>query len=181
MEKTYIDKNGGSLQSGDRVQVAIRLTNSGSTPLTDVEYLDSFDTTLFSVPDSSDYSILSDAGTSTGKISPLTDGDFIFHFKGMSIGAGRSAIIQYEITANALKYGTFKVGILETDDTYGDVAMNANSLCGDEELLWKSTAVRSYEKTLKKIEASGDSGTALRGKFTDFNENGQPDYIDLLS
>ena len=28
VEKTYIDKNGGSLQSGDRVQVAIRLTNS---------------------------------------------------------------------------------------------------------------------------------------------------------
>jgi hypothetical protein len=32
--------------------------------------------------------------------------------------------------------------------------MNANSLCGDEELLWKSTAQRVYEKTLKKIEPS---------------------------
>jgi hypothetical protein len=109
VDKTYIDKNGGSLQSGDRVQVAIRLTNSGTTNLSGVEYLDSFDSTVFSVPDVTEYSILSDAGTATGSISALTESEFTFHFKGMSIGAGRSAIIQYEITANALKYGTFKV------------------------------------------------------------------------
>lgn len=129
IDKTYIDKNGGSLQAGDRVQVAIRITNSGATDLSGVEYLDSFDTTVFSVPDVTEYSILSDAGSLSGSLNSLTESDFTFHFKGMSIGAGRSAIIQYEVTANALKYGTFKVGILETDDQYGDVSMNANSLC----------------------------------------------------
>ena len=82
-----------------------------------------------------------------------------------------------------MRYGKFKVGILETDDMYGDVSMNANAICGDEEILWKTIdpRPRSYLRTIKTITKLQDPNGAKDGKFTDFNNNGQSDYIDLLS
>lgn len=111
------------------------------------------------------------------------DGEFDYRFEGIGLLSGESIRIQYEITTNALRFGKFKAGLLETDDIYGDVSMNANSLCGNEEILWKSIppGPRTYEKTLKEIIPAGDTTGSMNGKFTDFNQNGQPDYLDLLS
>lgn len=60
---------------------------------------------------------------------------------------------------NSISFGKFKVGILETDDAYGDVSMNANAICGEEEIMWKSIqpAPRSYEKIKKEIVPKGDA------------------------
>lgn len=61
--------------------------------------------------------------------------------------------------------------------------MNANAICGDNETLYKSIdpRPRSYVKTLKSIIPLEDPSGSKDGKFTDFNGNKQPDYIDLLS
>ena len=61
--------------------------------------------------------------------------------------------------------------------------MNANAVCGDNETLYKSTdpRPRSYIKTIKSITPLEDPNGSKDGKFTDFNGNKQPDYIDLLS
>lgn len=61
--------------------------------------------------------------------------------------------------------------------------MNANAVCGDEEILWKSVdpRPRSYLRTIKIITKLQDPNATKEGKFTDFNGNGQSDYIDLLS
>jgi hypothetical protein len=61
--------------------------------------------------------------------------------------------------------------------------MNANAICGDNETLYKSIdpRPRSYVKTLKSIIPLEDPSGSKGGKFTDFNGNKQPDYIDLLS
>lgn len=53
--KTYTDKNGGTLQSGDRVLVSIQITNSGSSALSGISYLDSYDKTVFQADDTLTY------------------------------------------------------------------------------------------------------------------------------
>jgi hypothetical protein len=42
---------------------------------------------------------------------------------------GQKITIKYLLKANAISVGKFHVGVLETDDIYGDVSMNANSVC----------------------------------------------------
>ncbi len=56
------------------------------------------------------------------------------------------------MNANALAFGKFRVGLLESDDQFGDVAMNANGLCGEAEVLWKTVdpRPRSYTRTVKE-------------------------------
>lgn len=49
--------------------------------------------------------------------------------------------------------------------------------------LWKSVKPnpRSFEKTTRTFSKTVDDAGGLAGKFIDMNENGQPDYIDVLS
>lgn len=119
----------------------------------------------------------------SGSLKELTDGEFDYQFETYKIPAGESIIIQYGLTTNAVSVGKFHVGLLESDDAYGDVSMNANAICGDQEILWKTIppVPRTYTRTLKEIVKGGDTAGSQKGKFTDFNNNGSPDYIDLLS
>jgi hypothetical protein len=185
IEKRYTDKNGGTLQAGDAVTVSTVLSNETGAPLNGVSYLDSNERNVFREGDALQYSVFGSGGSviKQGELQPITSGDFDYQFDGLSLPSGGKLTIQYEIVASALSYGKFRVGIFETDDVYGDVALNGNAVCGDEEIVWKSTtpAPRSYIRVKRAPQNQGDASGKLDGKFTDFNGNGQPDYIDLLS
>ncbi len=181
--KVYTDKNGGTLQAGDRIDVAITITNTSSSTLAGVSYLDSNEKNVFKLSENTGYTIADNNGSvsQSGSLNSLVDGTFDYQFDNLSIPAGSNRVIHYEMLANSLAFGQFHVGIFETDDSYGDVTLNGNAICGEQEIEWKSTAIRSYNRIEKAIVAQGDASGKLDGKFTDFNSNSQPDYIDLLS
>jgi hypothetical protein len=184
VNRSFVDRNGGTLQAGDRIGVRINILNKGATERVNFQYLDSFDKTIFHSSENTTYT-LKKAGivTGTGALKPLTDGEFDYQFGGFNIRANESVDIEYEVVTNAVRYGKFKVGELERGDNLGDVSMNANAVCGDDEILYRSTdpRPRSYVKTLQSITTLEDPNGSKDGKFTDFNGNKQPDYIDLLS
>lgn len=184
VSKTYNDKNGGTLQSGDRVAITVSLTNTGTQTLTNVAYLDSNEANVFQETDTPTYTRINGAGKIfTGALNPMVQGEFDYQFDGFSIAPKETVKITYEMKANALAFGKFRVGLLETDDEFGDVAMNANGLCGEAEVIWKTVdpRPRSYERITKEGTSPTGSTSQLQGRFTDFNHNGQPDYIDLIS
>lgn len=131
------------------------IQNAGSTPLNQVSYLDSYEKSVFRLGDNTSYSVLNESGviTGSGTLNELTEGEFDFQFDNLSIPAGKSITLRYSLFVSSISFGKFKVGILETDDIYGDVSMNANAICGEEEIMWKSVqpAPRSYEKIKKEI------------------------------
>lgn len=182
--KTYKDKNGGTLQSGDRVEITLSLTNTGAQTLSGADYLDSNALNVFKETDTSTFTRTNGAGqVATGALNALVQGEFDYQFTGFSIAPKETVKITYEMSANALAFGKFRVGLIEKDDELGDVAMIANGLCGEAEIIWKTVnpRPRSYEKITKETNTTPAGSSQLQGRFTDFNHNGQPDYIDLIS
>ncbi len=183
--RKYIDVNGGFLQAGDPINVLVEIKNTSSTPLTGASYLDKYEKNVFQEGKNDSYTIYGSSGSTagSGSLNKLTEGEFDYQFDQLRIPANEKIIIKYGLTANAISVGKFHVGILDPDDTYGDVSMNANAICGEQEILWKTIVPtpRTYTRTLKDIVKSGDVAGSQKGKFTDFNGNGSPDYIDLLS
>lgn len=106
--KTYRDLNGGTLASGDHVQVTISLTNSGSTPLRHISYLDSNDRTVFKETETPTYTRLSGTGGAfSGALEDILDGPFDLRFDGFDIAPGETVKLSYEMVANALAFGKF--------------------------------------------------------------------------
>lgn len=185
-------------QASSRSQYSI-YGNSSSGALSGNLFFDDLadivDTSFTTTTSSTGTTALTGTGTRTGRpaglgnligsgsLKELTEGEFDYQFDGLRIPANENITIKYELKANAISVGKFHVGILETDDIYGDVSMNANAICGEQEILWKTIVPtpRTYTRTLKDIKKSGDVAGSQKGKFTDFNNNGSPDYIDLLS
>lgn len=188
VEKKFSDLNGGFLQTGDTIEITIRLTNKAGSILRNVSYLDSFDKKLFSELPSPTYSRMvssqTQVGTAqTGALSLLTNDSYDYAFEGFNLASDQMAIIKYQLKANSVSFGKFFVGKLETDDVYGDVAMRANNVCQSDATLWKSIRPypRSYLRTTKTfaVSNSGNAG-GMAGKLIDSNRNGQPDYTDLI-
>ncbi len=175
--------NGGSLKAGDRIEVKVALSHSGANTLSDVTYLDSNPRQVFQPGENRNFSQINGAKTLTGVLSDITSGPFDLRFTNISLPPKETVTLTYELKANQVRFGNFKVGLLATDDAYGDVSMSANAVCGEAETLWKTIEPfpRTYTKILKEAPENGDTKNALGGRFTDFNLNGQSDYIDLLS
>lgn len=181
--KTMRDVNSDPLKSEDPVEFTITLGNSGTTTMRNFAYLDSFDKALFSETDNPTYSITAPGYSSTGTLAIIPDSSYDYLFDGFDLRPGEVATIKYALKTNTVQFGKFVVGQLETDDSYGDVAMRANNVCGEAMTLWKSVKPnpRSFEKTTRTFSKTVDDAGGLAGKFIDMNANGQPDYIDVLS
>lgn len=127
--KTMKDVNSDPLKSEDPVEITITLGNSGSTTMKNVAYLDSFDKSIFSETDTPYYSVTAPAYSHTGTLDMLSDSSYDYLFDGFDLRPGETATIRYSLKTNTVQFGKFVVGQLETDDTYGDVAMRANNIC----------------------------------------------------
>ncbi len=182
VRKTYSDGNGGDLRTGETVNVRVEISNSGSATLGNVSYLDSIDRSLFSEPDTPEYSLTVGDETVRSRLETLSRDEFDYAFESFNLAPGATATIEYSLRANAVGFGKFFVGKLEPNDAYGDVAMRLGNVCSEAATLWRSLGVRSYEKTSKEFpsDATDDAG-GLGGKFIDANGNGNPDYVDIVS
>lgn len=127
--KTMKDVNSDPLKSEDPVEITITLGNSGSTTMRNVAYLDSFDKALFSETDTPTYTVEASGYSGSGILSVIPDSSYDYLFDGFDIAPGKTATIKYSLKTNTVQFGKFVVGRLETDDTYGDVAMRANNIC----------------------------------------------------
>lgn len=181
--KTFRDVNGDLLKSEDPVEITVVLANSGSTTLRDVAYLDSFDKELFSPTQTPRYSIETPSFSKTGSLSVVETSSYDYLFEGFDLRPGETATIKYSLLTNPVSFGKFFVGNIENDDTYGDVAMRANNICGEAMTVWKSAKPhpRNFEKITRAFPSDQSSAGGLAGKFIDMNANGQPDYIDVLA
>lgn len=154
--KNYRDVNSDPLKTDDPVEITISITNSGTTRLRNVAYLDALERKLFTEGDAATYRIEAPGLTKTGALESLTNSNFDFLFDGFSLNPGDTAKITYVVKTLPVSFGKFLVGKLETDDAYGDVAMRANNICGEAMTVWKSVQPypRSYEKTTRTFEGA---------------------------
>ncbi|MFZ3232395.1 MAG: VCBS repeat-containing protein [Patescibacteria group bacterium] len=127
--KTMKDVNSDPLKSEDPVEITVTLGNSGSTTMKNVAYLDSFDKSIFSETDTPFYTVNAPSYSHTGTLDMLPDSSYDYLFDGFDLRPGETATIKYSLKTNTVQFGKFVVGQLETDDTYGDVAMRANNIC----------------------------------------------------
>lgn len=95
----------------------------------DFAYLDSFDKALFSETDTPTYAVTTPRHSATGTLAIIPDSSYDYLFDGFDLRPGETATIKYALKTNTVQFGKFVVGQLETDDSYGDVAMRANNVC----------------------------------------------------
>ncbi len=88
------------------------------------------------------------------------------------------------MTALSASYGTMIVDKLEKgsvgDDIYGDVGFETSKVCGDDFIVWNSTAMREYARSTRNF-APAELPPSLVDRLRDVDGNGIPDSIENVS
>lgn len=134
----------------------VQIKNTSGQYLHDAVYLEEPDP-IISLPEGLKYT-LEIAGKKTDAVAEsLTDGDYSYAINNLSLAPGTTATITYTGLANPVDIGRINVGTLESDDAYGDIALNPSKICGATYILWKSTAKETYSKINKTFTSSATS------------------------
>lgn len=111
ISKTYKNTSQKLLHAGDRVEVDISITNSGTTLLKDLEYLDTIPS-IFDPADTRTYSVGIDTAYEERPFT-LSDDTYDARFTLPDIPVGKTLHIKYSVTALATSYGEMLVGNYE--------------------------------------------------------------------
>ncbi|MDD4151855.1 MAG: VCBS repeat-containing protein, partial [Candidatus Gracilibacteria bacterium] len=135
IKKTYNDKNGNYLKSGDKVNVKVEITNNKTSTIKNVSYLDKIpeplsitDDTIFKFKKGSDYKSI------TPKSAP--DGSsFDFMIDHFDLAPSETVTLEYDLETQSFLIGYIKAGLFEKgelgDDSYGDIIVkNSGKNCG---------------------------------------------------
>ncbi|MDD2566021.1 MAG: VCBS repeat-containing protein [Candidatus Gracilibacteria bacterium] len=179
VDKTYTDINGKFLQSGDLVEVTLKIANNSGKKLTNLVYFDSNQNFLQS-DDNAVYTLTTKDGTTNSPLKKKDDTEFDLIFDNFDINSGDTAIIKYKLKMPNVSFGKITVGALKSDDKYGDVALSPSNQCGANQLMWYSSSVRTYNKGLQQFEDKSKMPDVIEKNKIDENNNGTPDYIDEL-
>lgn len=113
VEKRYKDLNGGMLQSGDRIEITLDLTNTTPSSMSKGVYLDSNDEHIFRADEGSTYHITKTGTGVSLPMVPLQSGDYDNAFELGTLAAGQRVEIVYTVIAMPVAYGKIYVGLLE--------------------------------------------------------------------
>lgn len=190
VEKSYkpmMSGSGDTMQTGDKIQVEITLTNTSGKTFRDAVYLDSNEHTIFQEEQDGIYTVTRNGGDEEQHpLKYLTEGDFDYGFDFALLAPNETVKIRYLVTATPSAFGKMQVGLLEKgepgDDIYGDISLSPNNICGGDLMMWRSVEpyARSYEKGSKKFADNSKLPEELRKNTIDLDGNGIPDYIDEL-
>jgi len=184
IEKTFIDVSPEFLQTGDLVNVELRLRNTGTQTLNNIAFVDTIapNFTLHS----QEVLIVSEAGKTIqakpwlGLYDILIDGFFMSPWE--------EVVMRYTLKTLPLKYGYIQVGLFEEgelgDDEWGDIILKEDNLnCWQEADIYTSLSERTYIKWKTTPICEEDKlqlPDELAQNAIDENNNGVPDYIDAL-
>lgn len=111
ISKLYRNTSGRTLRAGDRVEVDIALKNTGTSPITDGEYLDTIPV-LFD-PENTDTYTLTLSGMSEERRFERIREDYDAAFSLVTIPVGATLHITYEVEVLPASYGEMIVSKLE--------------------------------------------------------------------
>lgn len=148
--KKYVTSlQSSSLVSGDAVRVEISIENKTNRTLRDGAYLDTIPA-IFLTDTTKSYQLTLDGKSVTRDFARLPDSGYDAVFSLLDIPVGKTLTIAYDVTLSPMSYGELLVGDYEKGeagaDPYGDVGFQSSTTCGADMILWRSTAVRSYER-----------------------------------
>lgn len=190
VEKTYRIMDSATrdtMQTGDKIRVEIKLTNTSSRTFRDAVYLDSNEAKIFQEDSKGTFTLIRNGKQEQHPLKSLTTGNFSYGFDFASIAPSETITIQYLVTATPVTFGKIQVGLLEGgesgNDTYGDISLSPNNMCGANLIIWRSIQPysRTYEKGTKVFVDNSVLPEELQKNAIDLNNNGIPDYIDELN
>lgn len=190
VEKTYRIMDSATrdtMQTGDKIRVEIKLTNTSSRTFRDAVYLDSNEIKIFQEDSKGTFTLIRNGKQEQYPLKSLTTGNFSYGFDFASIAPSETITIQYLVTATPVTFGKIQVGLLEGgesgNDTYGDISLSPNNMCGANLIMWRSIQPysRTYEKGTKVFVDNSVLPEELQKNAIDLNNNGIPDYIDELN
>lgn len=192
IEKTYIDENGAPLKWMDKVQLKIKVTNNSAKALNDFVYVDKVQQT-FDISENPDYT-LNIWGKEIAKedielkASPSDEFTFMLdsykdgaNSKKITLNPGESLYFTIYLDTRAFEFWHMEAWLFDTTTPHGDIVFKTkNENCGKPFDLYKSTAVRTYEKEQKAGVCKNDLPDGIKENAVDTDKNGVPDYIDKL-
>ncbi len=180
IEKVFLDKNSGSLQSWDLVQVTATIKNVSNKALTNVAYVDKIN---------SSFEKTEKVLTSSKWKEKQAPAEYDILVDEFSLDPNETAIIKYELRTLPIKYWNLKVGLFEKwevwDDEYWDIILSwDNKNCSNPVEIFRSIDKRAYLKWVQepkcdvnKLELPND----LKNNSIDADKNWVPDYIDEIA
>jgi len=183
ISKKFIDATPPNLQTWDRVNYEITITNTSSSRKNNVAYVDSIPKYFKFIDD--DYIIVSEDNTSFIRKPGIWNYNILLD--GFYLDPGETVQVRYELETLPLSYGHMQVGLYETgelwDDIYGDIILKEDEKnCGKEAKIYRSTDTRSYIEwtTVPSCETSDVEVWNTFPDLVDDDNNGIPDYLDTL-
>jgi len=181
--KTFTDTTPPNLQSWDRVYFDIRIQNTSSSVKSNMAYVDSLPEFFRFATD--DFEVLSEDGRRIDRWYGIAWYEIVVD--GFSLDPGEETVIRFELEALPFNYGHIQVGLYEAwelgDDVYGDILIKDDyENCWWEADIYRSTAVRSYEKWVT-APSCNEADVDIWNNFPeldDDNNNGIPDYLENL-
>lgn len=141
--KTYTDKNGWYLKSGDKIAVKVEIKNNKNSQVKNIAYLDNAPEP-FVLGEETKYKFK--LGNDYKSITPKSAPDwapfnFIYHF---DLQAAQTATFEYELDTLAFSYWELQAWLFETgelwDDLFWDILLKKNA-----ENCWESNTIyRSF-------------------------------------
>lgn len=147
MKKTFSETSPPFLQTGDTVYFDISLKNTTNRRKNNVAYVDTLPK-YFQFSDEN-ITILSDENRVIPRKTGIAEYDIIVD--SFYLDPGEEVKVRIQLLARPLSYGHIQVGLYETgevgDDIYGDIILKKDAKnCGKEADIFRSLAVRSYQK-----------------------------------
>jgi len=181
--KSFTDTSLPYLQTGDIIYFDISIKNTSDTLKNNIAYVDTLPQFFRFVSD--EFEVLSEQWRKIPRKYGVWEYNIILDW--FSLAPGEETIVRYELEALPLSYGHIQVGLYEGwevgDDIYGDIIVKEdNTNCWQEADIYRSVAVRSYEKWLTE-PICNESDIDIWNTFPelrDDNSNGIPDYLETL-
>jgi len=105
--------NTNRIESDNRVEVELKLTNTSGRPFVDGTYLDSNDAKIFKPNESMTYTLIRNGTGGTLPIKTLVEGEYDYAFDLGHIAANEVVTIKYKMNIASFSYGNINVGLLE--------------------------------------------------------------------
>ncbi len=192
ISKTYTDLNNDPLRWWDSVELQVNIKNNTNQPMRDFAYVEKI-YNMFSLDATSKYSLkIWDKTIEHENVnlvsSPSSDYTFLIDSynedgqkKYITLLPGQELTLRVSLTTKAFEYGHIDVWFFNDDTEHGDIIFkDKDENCWVEVWLYKSVAVRGYEKTIHAPSCENNLPDELSENALDADGNGVPDYIDEL-
>lgn len=192
IQKTYYDLNDAPLRWWDNVELVINIKNNTGKLLRDFAYVEKI-YNMFSISSSSQYSLQIGQKTIEHKdinlaSSPSSEFSFLLDSyyendekKYITLLPGETLQLKITLSTKSFEYGHIDVWFFDEQTEHGDIIFkDKDETCGQEVWLYKSIAIRDYEKTIHAPSCENTLPDEIADNAVDTDGNGVPDYIDAL-